>query len=221
MDTNLEIEMQTNFRDSTVMSQIASDIDVAQADAMPCGVKNPLWVGLPTRLLNVRLAADLTMVALGELSGVSNPVIANTENRRTIPRIDSVERLACALGISPTWFAFGYDGEERFLERIRRSPLQIPKDPRPGAPQPCPESYKGMPARIQAARQKAGLSLRGLADASGLSGPGVKKIETGASVPTIDNVEAIAKALGVSPGWLAFGIGRGPDGKKTKARAVA
>jgi transcriptional regulator with XRE-family HTH domain len=167
------------------------------------------------------MAADLVDVTAREaLSGVTQ-VIAKTENQQSVPRLDTVERMACALGVSPTWFAFGHDGDEPFVERIRRSPLQIPKDPRPGAPQPCPESYKGMPARIQVARQKAGLSLRGLADASGLSGPGVKKIEIGASVPTIDNVEAIAKALGVSPGWLAFGLGRGPDGKKTKARAVA
>lgn len=221
MNTFPETEMQTKSILQTVMSDHPFVGAVSQGAPMPCGIKNPHWIVLPTRLLSIRMAADMSMVTLATLSGVTQSVIANTENRRTVPRIDAVERMAYAFGVSPTWFAFGHDGDEPFVERIRRSPLQIPKDPRPGAPQPCPESYKGMPARIQAARQKAGLSLRGLADASGLSGPGVKKIETGASVPTIDNVEAIAKALGVSPGWLAFGIGRGPDGKKTKARAVA
>lgn len=221
MDNSIDFQMQTNRGAPTHTLQIDDQGDVAQAPAMPCGIKNPLWVGIPTRLLNMRLAADLAMTALEALSGVSNQVIAKTENHQSVPRLDTVERMAYALGVSPTWFAFGPDGEEPFTERIRRSPLQIPKDPRPGAPLPCPENYKGMPERIQVARQKAGLSLRGLADACGLSGPGVKKIEVGASVPTIDNVEAIAKALGVSPGWLAFGIGRGPDGKKARARAVA
>ena len=221
MDNSYDFQMQTNRGAPTHTFRIARQCDVAQASAMPCGIKNPLWMGIPTRLLNLRMAADLAMTTLEALSGVSNQVIAKTENQQSVPRLETVERMAYALGVSPTWFAFGHDGDEPFSERIRRSPLQIPKDPRPGAPVPCPESYRAMPARLQLARQKAGLSLRGLAKAAGLSGPGVQKIETGASVPTIDNVEAIAKALGVSPGWLAFGIGRGPDGKKAKARAVA
>lgn len=188
---------------------------------MPSGVKDPLWFGLPSRLLSTRMAADLGMIRLGEMSGISNPVIANTENRKTTPRVNTVEHLAYALGVCPSWLAFGHDGQEPFRERIRRSLLRVPKDPRPGQPQPCPEAYKTLPERLRMAREAAQLSLRALGLCSGLSGPGVAKIENGESVPTLDNVEALAKTLGVSPGWLAFDVGRGPDGKKHRPRMAA
>jgi transcriptional regulator with XRE-family HTH domain len=63
--------------------------------------------------------------------------------------------------------------------------------------------------------------MRALGLAAGLTGPAIEKIEKGKSVPRLDNVEALAKVLGVSPGWLAFGIGRGPDGKKHKPPVLA
>lgn len=212
--------MQIDFRIPTSTENFPRMVRVAEAQAMPSGVKDPLWFGLPDRLLSMRLSADLGMVALGSLSGVSNPVIANTENRRSVPRVNTVEALAYALGVSPTWLGFGHDGDEPFRERIRRSLLRVQRDPRPGTPQPCPESYRGLPQRLQESRERLGLSLRALALAAGLSGPGVAKIEHGESVPTLDNVEALAKALGVSPGWLAFGVGRGPDGKRHRAPAA-
>lgn len=189
---------------------------LAQAVSMPAGVKNPLWFGFPSRLLMLRMAADMSVVHLGKLCGLSHPSICNAENRINIPRVSAVEKMASALGISPTWLAFGHDGDEPFSERIRRSLLRIPKDPRPGQPLPCPDAHKMLPQRLRETRERAGLSLRALALAAGLSGPGVAKIENGESVPTLDNVEALARALGVSPGWLAFGVGRGLDGKKHK-----
>ena len=213
--------MQIDFRGPTYSINDPRLVRLAQTKAMPSGVKDPLWFGMPDRLLSLRMSADLGMIALGNLSGVSNPVIANTENRRTIPRLNTVESLAYALGVSPTWLAFGHDGVEPFRERIRRSYLRVPRDPIPGAPLPCPDQYKELPQRLREARERAGLSLRGLALSCGLTGPGVAKIENGVSVPTLDNIEAIAKALGVSPGWLAFGIGRGIDGKRYRTREAA
>lgn len=167
------------------------------------------------------MAADMSVVRLGALCSVTHPAICNAENRINVPRISIVERMAYALGVSPTWLAFGHDGEDPFRERIGRSLLRVPKDPRPGQPQPCPEAYKTLPERLRTAREAAQLSLRALGMCSGLSGPGVAKIENGESVPTLDNVEALAKALGVSPGWLAFDVGRGPDGKKHRPRMAA
>lgn len=211
---------QTKSKDPTVSAWNEATQAMTQGAAMPCGVKNPLWFGFPSRLVMIRLGADLSMPALTAISRVTQSVIANSENRRTIPRISAVERLAYALGVSPTWLGFGLDGDEPFSERIRRSLLRVQRDPRPGTPQPCPESYRGLPQRLQESRERLGLSLRALALAAGLSGPGVAKIENGESVPTLDNVEALAKALGVSPGWLAFGVGRGPDGKRHRAPAA-
>lgn len=209
-------EMQIEFRGPTARVKDLRLVTVAEGRTMPSGVKDPLWFGLPDRLLSLRMSADLGMISLGNLSGVSNPTIANTENRKTIPRVNTVEALAYALGVSPTWLGFGHDGDEPFRERIRRSFLHLPKDPRPGQPQPCPYAHKMLPQRLRDTLERAGLSLRALALAAGLSGPGVAKIENGESVPTLDNVEALARALGVSPGWLAFGVGRGLDGKKHK-----
>jgi hypothetical protein len=108
MDTNLETEMQTNFRDYDGDVADRQTLGRGTSDAMPCGIKNPLWVGYRRDCCRIAMAADISMVALGALSRVSNQsVIANTENRRTVPRIDSVERMAYAFGVSPTWFAFG------------------------------------------------------------------------------------------------------------------
>jgi len=44
-----------------------------------------------------------------------------------------------------------------------------------------------------------------LAAQCGVSGPTVSQWESGVTEPTIDSVRRIAKALGVSAGWLAFG----------------
>lgn len=212
--------MQINLTSPIETDRSALTAGLAQ-DTVAQGVKNPLWFGFPSRLLSTRLAADMSVVRLASLCGLTHPAICNAENRVNVPRISAVESMACALGVSPTWLAFGHEGEEPFAERIRRSYLRLPKDPRPSEPKPCPELYKLLPQRLREARESSGQSLRGLALACGLSGPGVAKIEMGVSVPTLDNIEAIAKALGVSPGWLAFGIGRGIDGKRTRTREAA
>lgn len=191
------------------------------ADMAAAGIKNPLWYGFATRLLESRLSAEISLVSLGQLSGVTHTTVCNAENAKTSPSIAIVERIACALGVSPVWLAFGHDGEEPFAERVRRSLLRVPRDPRPSDPKPCPDAFQGLPARVTQARESAGLSMRALGIAAGLTGPAIEKIEKGRSVPRLDNVEALAKVLGVSPGWLAFGIGRGPDGKKHKPSAVA
>lgn len=184
-------------------------------------VKNPLWFGLSERLIASRMSADLSTVALAKLSELSHPSICTVENALNCPLVSTVERIACALGVSPVWLAFGHDGEEPFAERVRRSLLRVPRNPRPGQSRPCPDAFHGLPGRVTQAREAAGLSMRALGLAAGLTGPAIEKIEKGRSVPRLDNVEALAKVLGVSPGWLAFGIGRGPDGKKHKPPVLA
>lgn len=192
-------------------------LSLAESPPMaPAGVKNPLWFGLSERLITARMAADLSVVSLARLCDMSHPVVLTVEKAENCPLVSTVERLACALGVCPVWLAFGHEGAEPFAERVRRSLLRVPKDPRPGQPQPCPEAYRGLPARITMAREALGLSMRQLGLTAGLTGPAVEKMEKGRSVPRLDNVEALAKALGVSPGWLAFGVGRGPDGRKHK-----
>jgi len=47
------------------------------------------------------------MLALAKRSGVSNATINDIEKGRQLPAVDTVERLARALGVRPCWLAFG------------------------------------------------------------------------------------------------------------------
>lgn len=69
--------------------------------------------------------------------------------------------------------------------------------------------------RIEAARAARGVSIHRLAAASGLSRSGLRKVRSpGKAGPTIDTIRRLANALGVSPGWLAFGdAARDQDGE--------
>lgn len=190
--------------------------------SVPTGVKNPLWMGLPSRLRSLDAQTELSWAALSESSGVNAGGIALVAKGRVVPRPETVERLACALGVSPVWLAFGEEGEEPWANRVERK-----GHPKELSPSPClgnstiTDGHKGIAERLKCAREASGLSLRAVAKLSDLSAQALSKAEAGVTAPLISNVEAIAKALGVAPGWLAFGLGRGPDGKKTKARAVA
>lgn len=66
---------------------------------------------------------------------------------------------------------------------------------------------QGVGSRLAEARKDAGLTLRGLADAAGLGHVTVDNIEKDRHVPGIEIVERLSAALGVSPCWLAYGIG--------------
>ena len=56
-----------------------------------------------------------------------------------------------------------------------------------------------------AARLGRSVTQAWLAGQCGVSAPTVSQWESGVTEPTIDSVARIAKALGVSPGWIAFG----------------
>ena len=62
--------------------------------------------------------------------------------------------------------------------------------------------------RLRLAREKRGISRRDLAARlGGDKYSTLSKIEEGDSMPGIDTVELLARALGVSAGWLAYGEG--------------
>lgn len=63
-----------------------------------------------------------------------------------------------------------------------------------------------LPKRLKKARKEARLSLARLGEKAGLSGPAVGNIERGDSVPGIDTIEHLARALGLSPCFLACGM---------------
>ena len=74
-----------------------------------------------------------------------------------------------------------------------------------GTRQGCSVTGTTFPARLQSARESAGMSLQGLADASGTSHSSVRLWLAGRAEPSIGNSAKLAEALGVKPCWLAYG----------------
>lgn len=69
----------------------------------------PRYKGIRDRLRAVRKARALTLVALGSAAGVTHATIQHIETGRTVPGIDTVEKIATALGVDPRWLAYGGD----------------------------------------------------------------------------------------------------------------
>lgn len=176
------------------------------------GVKNPLHLTFPNRLTRLLNRADKPQNYVAALAGISEGLVSKYEAAKTIPRVDSVERIANSFGVQPCWLAFGPEGTLRF--RKRRDPDTID--------QATPELLlvdavdtalrsDEIPSRLKAIREVKALSLRRVAEAAAMSPQGILKIENGLAAPLISTIEALAVALDVSPGWLAFGIGEGPS----------
>lgn len=68
----------------------------------------------------------------------------------------------------------------------------------------------GFPARLRRARLARGLTQEELATPLGLTRVAIARAEAGATTPRLEHLEAMARALGVTGGWLAFGEGKGP-----------
>ena len=149
------------------------------------GRKNPLHFGLPTRLRRARQAAKLTPKAVVQKMGGDQATVRDIEQGTRVPTVRTIARLAVALSVSPAWLAYGI-GE------------------------PTEESAVGtcetMGVRLQTSREAKGLTKAALARLGGLSPSAFAKIENGGQ-SGIDVIESLAKALGVSAGWLAFGVG--------------
>jgi transcriptional regulator with XRE-family HTH domain len=64
--------------------------------------------------------------------------------------------------------------------------------------------------RIREARQVRNLSQGSLARLAGIWSTQVSKWENGVYPVSIDNLERLSKALGVSMDWLLSGTGKGP-----------
>lgn len=150
------------------------------------GKRNPQHHAFALRLARARKAADMSGLALSLAVGMTANTSWGLEAGGRIPRVDTVEKLAKALKVSPCMLAYGIQ-------------------------QPCESGAEslsaGLPARLAQLRQERGLSHRELGRLSGASHNFVRDTEAGKSVPNIANVEALAKALNVAPCWLAYGVG--------------
>lgn len=173
---------------------------------LPSGVvrgrKNPLHFGFAQRLKSARRAAKLSHAALARLAGLASRTTTTLlESREHIPRVDTVERLADALGVSPCLLAFGITQPAAPVESLRCCHL---------------------PARLREVRTTQGLSLREVGRRAGSSGTQVRQIENGNAVPNLATIEQLANALRLSPAWLAFGLGQMilPSPRRTKSPEI-
>ena len=164
------------------------------------GRRNPQHVGFPLRLARARKAAGLTAAALSLTAGMAHNTAGDLEAGGRHPRVDTVEKLASVLRISPGLLAYGIESHYE-----------------PGAA----SLSSGLPARLAQLRQERSLSCRELGRRSDTSHKFIQMTETGATVPSIAKVEQLAQALAVSPSWLAFGIGERDVAPPRRSRAAA
>ena len=162
------------------------------------GSPNPLHFGLPARLRKTRKRSAPKRVILGPKSGRDLELASYVESGQRIPTVGTLARLASALGVHAGWLGYGL-GE------------QYADEPTATA--------DGMGERLAALRTERGLTKAALARLVGLSPSTVADIEKGAQTG-VDVLESLAKALGVSPAWLAFGEGPREIPKKRRVRTI-
>lgn len=196
-----------------------------QGSPVAQGRKNPLWLGFAARLTRARVRAGLTRNGLAKLAGCSIKSVIRSETGVNIPLIGLVEKWATALGLSPIWLAFGPDGGLPFRQRqtnVRSRRVELPEAvPRP---HPAVLRSRGVAARLLHTRKARRFAISDVSTAANLNPQAVTFIERRGTLPRLDTLEAIARAMGVAPGWLAYGDDepaitghpmvpdRGPDG---------
>lgn len=97
------------------------------------GIKSPLHQGIPFRLSNARFRQGLAASHVSYAAGLSESVVRSVEDSVQLPKIDTIERIACALGVAPCWLAFGQEGDLQWAGRRPRPALRDePPDAIPG-----------------------------------------------------------------------------------------
>jgi len=120
----------------------------------------------------LRMEQSLTLTNLAMVTGLSASYLSEIERGKKTPSLTTLDRLAAGLGVT-------------------RDTLVPPPEARLDAP--------GLPARLRAARERAGLTQEGLAEAAGVSTGLIGQLESAATLPSLPTIERLARALGVSP----------------------
>ena len=139
----------------------------------------------------------------GRLASCDHKGVGHIENGSQVPGIDIVEKLAAGLGLPPGWLAFGNEADLPFRQKQIALKYDEP-EPQPGIGL-FRARYETCGERLRQAREQSGHSLRAIAEAAGVSFQAVQYTESGLTAPRVDTIEAIAVALDVPPGWLAYG----------------
>lgn len=149
------------------------------------GRKNPRHFGLSLRLKQAREQSGLKKSPLAQRAGLAAATERDIESGVRLPTVSTIARLAAALSVFPGWLAYGI-GDVGIV----------------GVTTTANTMAMGM--RLQVTRTQQGFSKAALARLVGLSPTALANIESGAQ-SGVDVVEALAKVLGISPAWLAFG----------------
>ena len=152
---------------------------------MVSGRKNPLFFGLALRLKQARRRSGLKRLPLSEKAGIAAATGRDIETGQRLPTVGTIARLATALGVTASWLAYGID------EQISAGQAA---------------TTDGMGARLQAVRIEREVTKAELGRLAGLTAPSITQIEKGGQ-SGVEVIAALAQALGISPGWLAFGVG--------------
>ena len=163
------------------------------------GSPNPRHLDLPKRLRKARKQSGLTHLGLAKKAGVSEATALYVQTGQQLPTVGTVARLASALAVSASWLAYGL-GEQGSE----------------GAAATC----DGMGSRLQAARLDRGHTKASLARLAQVTPGTVADIENGGQAG-VATIETLAKELGVSPGWLAFGAEPREPAPRRASRPVA
>jgi transcriptional regulator with XRE-family HTH domain len=126
-------------------------------------------------------------------AGLSRDTVFHIEEGRRVPGVDVVERLARVLRVSPGWLAY--------------APLRAPLVPLEPVEDDSPLRCADLGARLRSLREERKSTRQAIGEAAGISGQAVTDIESGRTMPGVDTAEALARGLGVSPAWLAYGEG--------------
>jgi transcriptional regulator with XRE-family HTH domain len=141
----------------------------------------------------------MTRMALAQKAGGGQTVSLEIETNQRLPTVATIARLASALSVSAGWLAYGLG------------------DMMTGGP---PATCDGMGARLAAVRMERGLTKAALARLVEVAPGTVADIEKGAQTG-IELLEALAKALDVSPAWLAFNQSPRELPKRRRGHAAA
>jgi transcriptional regulator with XRE-family HTH domain len=132
------------------------------------------------------LQAGLGRQPLSIAAKLASTAVRSIEVEQRVPSVETVEKIAAVLRVSPCFLAFGSERpfDECALGRTDE-----------------------LPARLRAAREQSGLSQNALAKASGVARTMIGYIESGDTTPSVATAELLAAALRVSVCWLAFAEG--------------
>lgn len=147
------------------------------------------------RIKQARKDAKMTQRELAEKLKISYVGISQYERGIRTPKLDTLKKIADALGTDVNFLMSGKTLEQRDKEFIRKLQDYV-------------DSAYNMSARIQQLREKHGLSYSEMSQKTGIPEQTIKRYEKGILNPKAKDLQLIALSLGESVGAL---LGYGDD----------